>query len=104
MSDEPKFRLLLCALSLLQGDGLPRGCMSKNVLRERIYCTTLDYFCSPPGTPSQQGAALKEDIAVVVRFWTNMHAEKKYLKGNTMGDQVRWDLNKYLSSLLILDL
>jgi len=63
--------------------------MSKNVLRERIYCTTLDYFCSPPATPSQQGAALKEDISVVVRFWTNMHAEKKYLKGSTMGDQVR---------------
>ncbi|CAB3384659.1 Hypothetical predicted protein [Cloeon dipterum] len=93
-----RFRLLLCALSLLQGDGLPRGCLSKNVLRERIYCTTLDYFCCTPGTPTQQGAALKEDISVVVRFWTNMHAEKKYLKG-TSGDQLLSTMSNSISAM-----
>lgn len=40
-------RLLACGLSLLQGDVLPRS-LSKNVLRERIYCNCLDYFCCPP--------------------------------------------------------
>lgn len=67
---------------------MSRGSLSKSVLRERIYCTCLDYFCSPPGTPVQRGAALQDDIAVTVRFWLNMHAEKKYLKGSAAGDQV----------------
>jgi phosphatidylinositol 4-kinase len=83
-------RLLMCGLSLLQGDGLARGSLSKSILRERVYCTCLDYFCSSPGTPVQQGPALRDDIAVAVRFWLNMHAEKKYLKGSAAGDQVSY--------------
>lgn len=77
-------RLLACGLSLLQGDVLPRS-LSKNVLRERIYCNCLDYFCCPPSCPIQRGAELREDILVLVRFWQTMHSDKKYLKASVVG-------------------
>ncbi|XP_023707312.1 phosphatidylinositol 4-kinase alpha isoform X2 [Cryptotermes secundus] len=80
-----RFRLLACGLSLLQGDVLPRS-LSKNVLRERIYCNCLDYFCCPPRCPTQRGAELREDILVLVRFWQTMHSDKKYLKASVVGD------------------
>lgn len=80
-----RFRLLACGLSLLQGDVLPRS-LSKNVLRERIYCNCLDYFCCPPRCPIQRGAELREDILVLVRFWQTMHSDKKYLKASVVGD------------------
>ncbi|XP_067015107.2 phosphatidylinositol 4-kinase alpha [Anabrus simplex] len=80
-----RFRLLTCGLSLLQGDVLPRS-LSKNVLRERIYCNCLDYFCCPPRCPTQRGAELREDIQVMVRFWQTMHSDKKYLKASVVGD------------------
>ncbi|KAJ4431264.1 hypothetical protein ANN_19861 [Periplaneta americana] len=79
-----RFRLLACGLSLLQGDVLPRS-LSKNVLRERIYCNCLDYFCCPPRCPTQRGAELREDILVLVRFWQTMHSDKKYLKASVVG-------------------
>lgn len=79
-------RLLACGLSLLQGDVLPRS-LSKNVLRERIYCNCLDYFCCPPRCPTQRGAELREDILVLVRFWQTMHSDKKYLKASVVGGE-----------------
>ncbi|CAG2068420.1 unnamed protein product, partial [Timema podura] len=72
-------QLLACGLSLLQGEILPRS-LSKNVLRERIYCNCLDYFCCAPRCPTLRGAELREDILVLVRFWQTMHSDKKYLK------------------------
>ncbi|KAK7873127.1 hypothetical protein R5R35_006354 [Gryllus longicercus] len=80
-----RFRLLACGLSLLQGDVLPRS-LSKNVLRERIYCNCLDYFCCLPRCPTQRGAELRDDILVLVRFWQTMHSDKKYLKASVVGD------------------
>nr|CAD7396811.1 unnamed protein product [Timema cristinae] len=80
-----RFRLLACGLSLLQGDILPRS-LSKNVLRERIYCNCLDYFCCAPRCPTLRGAELREDILVLVRFWQTMHSDKKYLKASIVGD------------------
>nr|CAD7570756.1 unnamed protein product [Timema californicum] len=77
--------LLACGLSLLQGDILPRS-LSKNVLRERIYCNCLDYFCCAPRCPTLRGAELREDILVLVRFWQTMHSDKKYLKASIVGD------------------
>lgn len=82
-------RLLACGLSLLQGDVLPRS-LSKNVLRERIYCNCLDYFCCPPRCPTQSGAELREDILVLLRFWQAMHSDKKYLKASVVGGEFQW--------------
>lgn len=79
-----RFRLLLCGLSLLQGDILPKS-LSKNVLRERIYCCCLDYFCCLPRCP-QNGPDLREDILVLIRFWENMRSDKKYWKSSVVGD------------------
>lgn len=77
-------RLLSCGLSLLQGDTLPRS-LARNVLRERVYSACLDYFCREPRCPSKQGAALREDIITLVKFWQVMHSDKKYLKASAIG-------------------
>jgi hypothetical protein len=63
---------------------LPRS-LSKNVLRERIYCNCLDYFCCPSRCPTQRGAELREDILVLIRFWQTMHSDRKYLKASVVG-------------------
>ena len=73
-----RFKLLSCGLLLLQGDVLPRS-LSKNVLRERVYCNCLDYFCRERQSPTQEQDQLREDISTLIRFWQVMHSEKKYL-------------------------
>ncbi|PSN41691.1 hypothetical protein C0J52_07710 [Blattella germanica] len=78
-------RSLPMVVGTKDGDVLPRS-LSKNVLRERIYCNCLDYFCCPPRCPTQRGAELREDILVLVRFWQTMHSDKKYLKASVVGD------------------
>ncbi|KAL1122935.1 hypothetical protein AAG570_003260 [Ranatra chinensis] len=81
----PRFRLLSCALSLLQSDVLPRS-LSKNVLRERVYATCLDYFCTGFQTPTQApGPQLCEDITALIKFWQTMHSDKKYLMASVIG-------------------
>ncbi|XP_023247195.1 phosphatidylinositol 4-kinase alpha isoform X2 [Copidosoma floridanum] len=73
-----RFKLLSLGLLLLQGDTLPRS-LSKNVLRERVYCNCLDYFCRERQTPTQELDQLRENIGTLIRFWQAMHSEKKYL-------------------------
>ncbi|XP_074027148.1 phosphatidylinositol 4-kinase III alpha isoform X2 [Leptinotarsa decemlineata] len=80
-----RFKLLSCGLSLLQGDILPKS-LAKNVLRERIYCSCLDYFCKPVTCPIQNPGELREDITTLVRFWQTLHSDKKYLKASDVGD------------------
>ncbi|XP_031331988.1 phosphatidylinositol 4-kinase alpha isoform X2 [Photinus pyralis] len=80
-----RFKLLACGLSLLQGDVLPKN-LAKNVLRERIYCSCLDYFCRPVCCPTQDAEDLRKDIDALIRFWQNMYADKKYLKASDVGD------------------
>lgn len=80
-----RFKLLACGLSLLQGDVLPKG-LAKNVLRERIYCCCLDYFCQPQRCPTQPSAQLREDVNTMAKFWQTMHSDKKYLKESIVGD------------------
>ncbi|XP_017786237.1 PREDICTED: phosphatidylinositol 4-kinase alpha isoform X2 [Nicrophorus vespilloides] len=80
-----RFKLLQCGLSLLQGDILQKS-LAKNVLRERIYCSCLDYFCRPVRCPTQDLSLLREDISTLVRFWQTMHSDKKYLKASDVGD------------------
>ncbi|KAI5696349.1 hypothetical protein M8J75_011820 [Diaphorina citri] len=81
----PRFRLLQCGLSLLQGDVLPRS-LSKNVLRERIYCACLDVFTVAPQCPTQRGSELRDDITALVKFFQTMHSDKKYLMASVVGD------------------
>ncbi|XP_066260677.1 phosphatidylinositol 4-kinase alpha isoform X2 [Euwallacea similis] len=80
-----RFKLLACGLSLLQGDILPKS-LAKNVLRERIYCSCLDYFCKPLKCPTQNNNDLREDITTLVKFWQTLHSDKKYLKVSDVGD------------------
>lgn len=88
-----RFRLLQCALSLLQGDMLARS-LSKNLLRERVYQTCLDYFCCRPQCPNKKRMPeLREDALSMIRFWHTMHSDKKYLKQSLVGnDQVHFFL------------
>ncbi|QQP57676.1 Uncharacterized protein FKW44_002744 [Caligus rogercresseyi] len=80
-----RFRLLTCGMSLLQGDVLPKS-LAKNVLRQRIYSVALDYFCSEKKYPTQSGVELSEDIQIMLKFWSIMHADKKYIKSHMVGD------------------
>ena len=74
-----RFKLLSCGLSMVQADSFPGNNLSKNILREKIYCNCLDYFCGPQYPPTQIDFELKDDIKVLLRFWELMHSEKKYL-------------------------
>ncbi|KAJ8666197.1 hypothetical protein QAD02_007859 [Eretmocerus hayati] len=77
-----RFKLLACGLLLLQGDILTKS-LHKNILRERIYCNCLDYFCCGRLCPTQDQDRLKEDLETLIRFWQIMHSEKKYLMFTT---------------------
>ncbi|XP_064651813.1 phosphatidylinositol 4-kinase alpha-like isoform X3 [Lineus longissimus] len=79
----PRIRLLTMGLSLLQGDILPNT-TSKTVLRSRVYAASLDYFTMAPNYPTQKGADLREDTILLIKFWQNMHSDKKYLRSNTI--------------------
>lgn len=79
------YRLLSCGLSLLQGEILPKG-LAKNVLRQRIYFSCLDYFCQAQKCPTQSSAALREGIIILTKFWQSMRSDKKYLKESIVGD------------------
>jgi phosphatidylinositol 4-kinase len=39
-----RFKLLQCGLALLQGNTIPKS-LARNILRERIYGSALDFFC-----------------------------------------------------------
>ncbi|KAI1292021.1 Phosphatidylinositol 4-kinase alpha [Halotydeus destructor] len=80
-----RFRFLACALSLVQGDALPRS-VGKSVLRERVYSAAFDSFCGPQMCPLQRGSELREDINSMVKFWQALHADKKYLRNAFAND------------------
>ncbi|XP_011502431.1 PREDICTED: phosphatidylinositol 4-kinase alpha-like [Ceratosolen solmsi marchali] len=73
-----RFKLLSCGLNLLQGDILPKS-LNKDILRERIHCNCLDYFCRTKQSPTQELEQLREDIGTLIRFWKLIHSDKKYL-------------------------
>ncbi|XP_041348000.1 phosphatidylinositol 4-kinase alpha-like [Gigantopelta aegis] len=77
----PRFQLMSMGLSLLQGEILANP-TAKTVLRERIYASTLDYFCHPKILPTQKGSDLRDDIITLVKFWQLMHSDKKYLNAS----------------------
>lgn len=80
---------MACGLALLQGEILPKG-LAKNVLRERIYCSCLDYFCKPVTSPTQDDSDLRDDITTLVKFWQALHSDKKYLKASDVGGNVTY--------------
>ncbi|XP_047033201.1 phosphatidylinositol 4-kinase alpha isoform X2 [Helicoverpa zea] len=81
-----RFRLLSCGLSLLQGDILPRS-IARNILRERVYASCLDYFCRGLTCPAKSASALREDIISLIKFWQLMHSDKKYLKSSDIAGE-----------------
>lgn len=60
--------------------------IAKNVLRQRIYSASLDYFCSEKSFPTQSGVALSEDITIMIKFWSSMHQDKKHIRSSAVGD------------------
>ncbi len=72
-------------MSLLQGDVLPRS-VAKNALRQRVYASTLDYFCAPKAFPTQIGVDLGEDLHIMLKFWTTMLQDRKHVKASAIGD------------------
>merc|ERR1719209_2338912 len=80
-----RFKLLNCGMSLLQGDVLPKS-LAKHVLRQRIYSCSLDFFCADKMYPVRDGPGLKEDLQILLKFWSMMLSDKKYIKTQIVGD------------------
>lgn len=76
----PRFRLLSCALSIVQDDSTRHPHLKKSIVRERIYASCLDYFCQGYSVPSTDAMELRKDLQVVLKFWQILHNDKKYIR------------------------
>jgi len=94
-----RFRLLNCGMSLLQGEVLPKS-LAKHVLRQRIYSCSLDFFCGDKMYPVRSGSLLKEDVQVLLKFWSLMLSDRKYIKTQVVGDMdsIVGDTNQHINN------
>jgi len=76
----PRFKLLSCALTLLQDDSSRHSALKKAVVRDRIYSSCFDYFCQGYAWPVEGSEALRKDINALLKFWQILHNDKKYIR------------------------
>ncbi|VDN02816.1 unnamed protein product [Thelazia callipaeda] len=72
-------RLLNCVLSMIQRDSIS-VCISKNILRQRVYYSMLDYFSVAAQTPTQNTTHLKNDVRWMITFWNTLFSDVKYIR------------------------
>ncbi|EDV25664.1 uncharacterized protein TRIADDRAFT_55997 [Trichoplax adhaerens] len=84
-----RFRLLRMGLNLIQTDALPSG-IAKALLRKKIYFAALDYFQSDSSWPTGDMEELSLTIAILIKFWQAVFADRKSIKAMTLstGDSV----------------
>uniref|UniRef100_A0A158P6J4 1-phosphatidylinositol 4-kinase n=1 Tax=Angiostrongylus cantonensis TaxID=6313 RepID=A0A158P6J4_ANGCA len=89
-----RFRLLSCALNILQGEATTTR-PSNNVIRQRVYASALDYFTLPPQGPTQAHAQLRDDVKLLILFWQTLYADGKFIRKEVFlqkGNRLKWTL------------
>ena len=72
-----RFRLLSMGISILQTNHSGTA-LTRSILREKLYSSTLSYFSGEPRYPPK-GQDVRDDIVAMSHFWSVMRSEKKHL-------------------------